>query len=100
MVDQRVLGPELILLLSRLIIIWIPGITSLGIRAIPPLIVPSRPACVSGTVSWIVISIGIIRGWRRSRIPLVGIFVHRNGPLHLCDDRAEQEHGNNENDSS
>ena len=100
MVDQRVLGPELIILLTLLIIIWIPGITSLGIRAIPPLIVPSIPAAVSGTISRIVISIGIIRRRRRSRIPLVGIFVHGNGPLHLCEDRAEQEHGNNKNDSS
>ncbi len=99
MVDQRVLGPELILLLTLLIIIWIPGITSLGIRAISPLIVPSIPACVSGTVSRIVISIRIIRGWRRRRIPLVGIFVHGDGPLHLCDDRAEEKNGNNKNNS-
>ncbi len=99
MVDQRVLGPELILSLTMLIIIRIPGITSLRKRAIPSLIVSSIPAAVSGTISWIVISIGIIRGWRRSRIPLVGIFVHGNGPLHLCGDRAEETDGNNKNDS-
>ena len=99
MVDQRVLGPELILLLTLLIIIWISGITSLGIRAISPLIVPSIPAGVSGAISWIIISIRIIRWWRRSRIPSVGIFVHGNGPLHLRDDRAEEKNGNNKNNS-
>ena len=99
MVDQRVLGPELILSLTMLIIIRIPGITSLGIRTIPPLIVPPVPAAVSGTISRIVISIGIIRWRRRSRIPLVGIFVHGNGPLHLRGDRAEKTNGKNKNNT-
>ena len=85
--------------LTILIIIWIPGITSLRIRAIPPLIVPSITAGVSGTISWIVIAIGIIHRWRRSRIPLVWIFVHGNGPLNLGDNRAEETNGNNKNNS-
>jgi hypothetical protein len=82
-----------------LIIVWIPGITSLRIRAIPPLIVPSVPAGVSSTISWIVIAIGIIHGWRRSRIPLVWILVHGNGPLHLRGDRAEETNGKNKNNT-
>jgi hypothetical protein len=98
-VDQRFWGSELILSLTILIIVRIPGITLLRKRAIPALIVPSIPARVSSTISRIVISIRIIHGWRRSRIPLVWILVHGNRPLHLGDDGAEVEDGNNENNS-